>query len=325
MTDENVPLAGPAVAALVEGGVLLLDDQGRVQVYIHVLSAEFYILDELEVMGILVERWSDSGTLIQAWVPAKALPALAEVEFLSAVTPPNYGRLNVGSRLTEGDTLLGFDGLRSSLDVTGSGVTVGVLSDGIAGLADAISAGDLPATTLNRVGGKLVSTAGGVIATSFRSDGDLEAGLSASPGAEGTAMLEIVHDIAPGAQLRFANFSTDLDFIASVDYLAANSDVVVDDVGFFGVPYDQSSNVSANTAKELNRATNRIRGYYTSVGNQALSHYQEPFLVDSVCLEDGSTCHRFDATSETSDALGIGPNGSNPESTCPTGVPWSCG
>ena len=173
MTNENVPLAGPAVAALVQGGVLRLDDQGRVQVYIHVLSAEFYILDELEVMGILVERWSDSGTIIQAWVPVKALPALAELDFLSAVTPPNYGRLNVGSRLTEGDTLLGFDGLLASLGVTGSGVTVGVLSDGIAGLADAIAAGDLPATTLDRVGGKLVSTAGGVIATSFRSDGNL--------------------------------------------------------------------------------------------------------------------------------------------------------
>ena len=110
MTDETVALAGDAVAALVEAGVLRLDDQGRVQVYIHVLSAELYILDELEVMGILVERWSDSGTIIQAWVPVKALPALAEQEFVLAVTPPNYGHLNVGSTQTEGDSLLGFDG-----------------------------------------------------------------------------------------------------------------------------------------------------------------------------------------------------------------------
>ena len=62
---------------------------------------------------------------------------------------------------------------------------------------------------------------------------------------------------------------------------------MVDDIGFIGGPYDQTSNVSTNTAEELNRDTNPIRGYYTSVGNQALSHYEEPFAVDSVCLEDG--------------------------------------
>ena len=106
-----------------------------------------------------------------------------------------------------------------------------------------------------------------MIADSFRADGDLEGGLNSDPGAEGTAILEIVHDIAPGAQLRFANFATELEFIAAVDFLAANSDVVIDDIGFFGVPYDQTSKVSANTAQELNRAANPIRGYYTSVGN----------------------------------------------------------
>ena len=271
LTDETVPLAGDGVASLVEAGVLRLDDQGRVQVYVHVPGADMYILDELQNLAVLVERWSESGTPLQAWVPVKALPALAELEYILAVTPPTYGHLDLGSTLTEGDALLGFDGLRASLGVIGSGVTVGVISDGIAGLADAIAAGDLPATTLSRVGGTLVSTSGGVVATSFRPDGDLEAGLGPSPGAEGTALLEIVHDIAPGALLRFANFSTDLEFIAAVDYLASNSDVVVDDIGFFGGPYDQTSNVSTNTATELNRDTNPIRGYYTSVGNQALS------------------------------------------------------
>ncbi len=65
----------------------------------------------------------------------------------------------------------------------------------------------------------------------------MEGGLGgSSQGAEGTAILEIVHDIAPSAQLRFANFSTHLEFIAAVDFLAANSDVVIDDIGWFGFP-----------------------------------------------------------------------------------------
>ena len=86
---------------------------------------------------------------------------------------------------------------------------------------------------------------------------------------------------------------------------------MVDDIGLFGLPYDQTSNVSANTSKELNRDTNPIRAYFVAVSNQALSHYEEPFVVDSVCLEDGSTCHQFDATANTTDALTIGPNGCN--------------
>ena len=184
---------------------------------------------------------------------------------------------------------------------------MGVISDGIAGLQSAVSSGDLPPTTLSRDGtGKLMSTSGGIIATSFRGDGDLETGLNGSVGAEGTAILEIVHDIAPGAQLRFANFLTELDFIAAVDFLAANSDVVIDDIGFAGVPYDQTSSVSSN------RPSNRIRGYYTSVGNQALQHYEETFVSDGVCRTDDSTCHRFSTTGDTTDAYGLSPSRVNP-------------
>ena len=97
-----------------------------------------------------------------------------------------------------------------------------------------------------------------------------------------------------------------------MDLLAASSDVVIDDIGFIGAPYDQSSDVSTNTAEELGRAANRIRGYYTSVGNQALSHYEEVFVSGGACLVDGSTCHRFGATSYTTDALGLGPQIANP-------------
>jgi hypothetical protein len=43
----------------------------------------------------------------------------------------------------------------------------------------------------------------------------------AGAGAEGTALLEIVHDLAPGAQLAFANADTDLAFNQAVNFLAA--------------------------------------------------------------------------------------------------------
>ncbi len=303
--------ARPALAVVDAPGIQL-DGEGRVQVYITVSDAVEDALDRLGAMGVVVDAVSQPGTLVQARAEVLSLPAVAELDFVSFVSPPRYGRPAVGSRLSQGDSLLRCDSLRATLGVNGTGITIGVISDGIGGLLSAVNSGDLPSTQLTRSGGVLISTQGGVIAQSFRTDGDLEGALGGSSGSEGTAMLEIVHDIAPGAQLRFANFATSLEFMQAVNFLASNSDVVIDDIGFYGGPYDQTSDVSVNTAAALNNLANSIRGYYTSGGNQALSHYQGTFVSAGACLSDGSTCHRFAATSDTTDALSLGPQPYNP-------------
>ena len=261
LTEDMLYTIEPPMDAHVTSGLLQLDNLGRLQVYIHVSATDADPVSELSSLGAIIERQDDSGLLVQAKVHLKILPQIGLLEYVVSATLPKYGQTNVGSRLTQGDALLDFDDLRADLGVSGSGVTVGVISDGIFGLADAIVSGDLPATTLNR-----------------DADGNLESGFGQEPGAEGVALLEIVHDIAPGVLLRFANFSTSLEFNAAVDFLAANSDVVIDDIAWFGFAYDQSSSASLNTAAELNRSTNPIRGYYTSVGNQALRHYQATFV-----------------------------------------------
>ena len=133
-------------------------------------------------------------------------------------------------------------------------------------------------------------------------------------GAEGTAILEIIHDIAPGAQLRFANFSTGVEFNQAVDFLAGSSDIVIDDIGWFGVgPYDGTSSVSQNTADALN-GPGPILGYFTAVGNQARRHYQGEYVGSSTVLTgadvlpsglppgDTWTLHEFDAVDGTVEA-----------------------
>ena len=221
LTDDELYTTEPPMDAYMTSGLLQLDGLGRPQVYIRVSATNADVLSGLESLGVIIERQDGSVTLIQARVPVKSLLQIGDLDYVMAVTLPDYGHVNFGSKLTEGDALLGLDDLRASLGVSGSGITLGVISDGILGLAGAIVSGDLPATNLNRDGGgKLVSTTGGIIATSFRADGDLEGGLGGAPtGAEGTAILEIVQDLVPGAQLRFANFSTHQEFIAAVDFL----------------------------------------------------------------------------------------------------------
>ena len=314
---EYVAAVEPAVSAATRAGLLQIDGGGRVQVYIRVTGDP--VLEDLRRLGVGFE--TTTAGLVQARVAVTDLLAVSALDGVIAVTPPKYGRVAIGDHRTEGDAIH-LDDLRAAMGVDGTGVTVGVISDGIGGLSSAIASDDLPPTTFNRDGfGALISTSGGVVSKSFRSDDDLEAGLPGisgpSSGAESTAILEIVHDIAPGAQLMFANFSTALQFNEAVNYLAANADVVIDDIGFFGMPYDQPSLVSANTADALNNLSSPIRGYYTSVGNQAQRHYEEMFVSGGVCEAELSTCHRFTATQDTTDANGLGPQPHNPVRVSP--------
>ncbi len=289
-------------------GLLRETQPGWLQVYIHVdgeITAG--LRTALTNLGVDIEMESGEQGIVQASVPYGVLQALSAVDGVRVVTEPSYGVFNAGTSLTEGDAIMNFDDLRAAQGVDGTGVTVGVISDGIAGLQTAVASGDLPATSETRSSGVLTATSGGVIAQSFRSDGNLEG--FGSIGAEGTAMLEIVHDIAPGAQLRFANFSTHLEFMAAVDFLASVSDVVVDDIGFFGRQTDGTSDVSTNTSNALNDNSNPIRSYVTSVGNSATRHYEGAFAagIDGMSATGfPGALHAFGPTSNTTDALNLG-------------------
>ncbi|MGE3857126.1 MAG: hypothetical protein AB7G21_09245 [Dehalococcoidia bacterium] len=304
-------IATQAVSAEVAG--LVREQQARftgnnVQVYVEWTSPASRDLAAVRRAGANVEIEDTARAITQVNVPIATLDQLEALPNVKRVRLPDYPVRNVGSQLTEGDGLLRFSNLRTLAGVDGTGVKVGVISDGIGGLQAAIGLGDLPASAETRNGSAvLTATSGGVIAQSFRADSNLEAG------SEGTAMLEIVHDIAPGAQLYFANFNTALEFNAAVNHLASVADVVVDDIGWLGMPIDGTSLVSANTSAALNNNANPIRVYATSVGNQALRHYRDPYLnsgVDITARATGTTAGGasfsgsmtlFRATSNTSD------------------------
>ena len=115
----------------------------------------------------------------------------------------------VGSQQSEGDTTHRASLLRNTFGADGTGIKVGVLSDGVSRLstsqAPAIS---VPVTVLPG---------------------------QAGTGDEGTAMLEIVHDLAPGAQLYFATADNSITSFAQNirDLRSAGCDIIVDDVIYF--------------------------------------------------------------------------------------------
>ena len=147
----------------------------------------------------------------------------------------------VGAVTSEGDVTHAADTARARYKVTGTGVTIGVLSDGVDSLAASIASGDVPADVRVLTG-------------------------QAGAGDEGTAMLEIVHDLAPNAKLQFATaFTSAESFADNIRALrAAGSDIIVDDVLYFAESPFQDGPI----ARAVLDVTDDGALYFSSAGNE---------------------------------------------------------
>jgi subtilisin-like proprotein convertase family protein len=157
------------------------------------------------------------------------------------VTAAAGAAVNQGSVVSEGDKVHAADAARARFKVTGTGVTIGVLSDGADSLAASIASGDLPP------------------------DARVLPGQEGS-GDEGTAMMEIVHDLAPNAKLIFATaFDSEESFANNIRALrAAGADIIVDDVVYF----DESPFQDSGPARAVIDVTNDGALYFSSAGNE---------------------------------------------------------
>ena len=145
---------------------------------------------------------------------------------------------------TAGDIAHRANEARDFFGINGAGVKVGVLSDSVDFLDQVQAAGNLPEVTV--LPG--------------------QSGLGEENTGEGTAMLEIVHSIAPGAQLFFATaFTSEASFADNIRALrAAGCDVIVDDVFYFDEPPYQDGIV----AQAVTDVTNDGALYFSSAGNE---------------------------------------------------------
>src|SRR5579863_9015811 len=130
-----------------------------------------------------------------------------------AMSSTGIPTLGQGSVETEGDITHRAVDARGAFGVDGTGLSIGVLSDGVTSMALSQATGDLPPTC----GTPPCFT---VLAG------------QAGAGDEGTAMLEIIHDMAPGASLYFATADNSItSFAANIRALrTAGCNIIVDDV-----------------------------------------------------------------------------------------------
>lgn len=161
--------------------------------------------------GTRAERIAAMQNAREAWQGPSSQRGVASL----AVTP---AFASAGSKVSEGVKAHGVERARKFYNTDGTGVTVGVLSDSDDFREQSIATGDLPADTIAIPG----------------QDGRPGAG-------EGTAMMEIVHDIAPGAHLVFATaFNSPESFADNIRRLhfEYGCNVIIDDViYFFESPY----------------------------------------------------------------------------------------
>jgi hypothetical protein len=325
----GLPASGP--------GSLLHDHRGRLVVDVTLDDPD--ALASLASAGAEVIATDDGPVLATVSIAPgslRALAALPGVRYVTEVLTPEVGGAGrtdaVGGSapgdqpitnvvscptgiVSEGDTQLRAAEARTANSVDGSGVLVGVLSDSydhLGGAAADVAAGELPGAA---------NPCGHTTPVTVQSD------FSGPPAPtdEGRAMTQIVHDLAPGADLRFATaFNGELDFANQITALgAAGADVITDDVYYFSEPMFQDGPVAA--AINANRTDLGIP-HFTSAGNsnriiggKNVTSYQAPGYRPAACPAvvgnywgagaPYQSCHDFDPGAGTDVTASIGASG----------------
>jgi hypothetical protein len=226
---------------------------GMVGLQLKSLGGDFsQYVSQLTEVGMNVTTSSAYYGLVEGFAPVNELPTiaqLAQTQSGSVIMNPIVHASNYqGAAYNEAETSMFADVARSQFKVDGTGVTVGVLSNSVSqyqgGLADSYKTGDLSASNPVAV---------------------LQDGPSGSDD-EGRAMLENIHDVAPGASLAFATANGGpLAFGNNINALATTgkANVMVDDVSYALEPFFQDGVIS----QAVNNVTSQGVTYFSSAGN----------------------------------------------------------
>ena len=222
--------------------------------YVYIQLEQGYDFDMLSRFVPRIENKDEENGLAAAWVDVSMIKGLSSLKGVTGVREVLPPIVYAGAKMTQGDSILKADLVKSEVGVDGTGVKIGIISDGVDHMASAVTSGDLPA---------------GVTVLNNRIGGD-----------EGTAMLEIVHDLAPGAELYFHDCGADrLAFNAAITALAdAGCDIICDDIGWLAEPFFEDGVIAKHVA---NIIASRGIVYVTAAGNSAQDHYQGNFYNSS--------------------------------------------
>jgi hypothetical protein len=264
----------------VRNGVVRVDSANRVESYLSTLESPASIDTELRRLGVIPEYSDTDAKLIQAWVPASAFDDVARLTGITHVDPPVYAVSNLVT--SAGDGVLKADKVRAqfaAMGIDGTGIKIGVISDGADDRA-AVGA-ELPAVTLHPT------------IQSWSSPGSHN---------EGTAMLEIVHDLAPGAQLYFAGPDTATEMTTAINWFVSQGcNIIVDDLGFFDQGYFTDTAIANAAANAISQGV----VYVSAAGNFSDDAHYQALYQASQSATSGGILHRFAPGGNDAELLNI--------------------
>jgi Subtilase family/RTX calcium-binding nonapeptide repeat (4 copies) len=238
--------------------------------------------------------------------PAQNDPAQSDLTAATNTT-------NQGSVISQGDAAMQADIARQQFGVDGTGVKVGVIagsfnalgsdqvksllgdivgSDNPAlanlGADQGIASGDLPRNIevlrepqfeIPIAFGQVLSLLPDELKNQLKNLPPEElqqqlARFAGGAGDEGRAMMELIHDVAPGADFAFHTGASRVELAEGIRELtAAGSNVIVDDIGFSSEPFFQDGIV----AQAANEAAAQGISYFSSSGNNGRDAYDSAF------------------------------------------------
>ena len=203
---------------------------------------------QVEGLGLVVKAVDATHGTVEGFVPLSAVGRIAGLDGVGTIAQSLKPRTDVGDATSRGVALHRAARVQRA-GVDGRGVTIGALSDSYnAARLDPfgdpqrihakqdVASGDLPGAGNARYPQPVV-----VLADPPRNDVDTD---------EGRGMLQIAHDVAPGAKLCFATANGGMvTFAQNIRRLANKSgrcgaDVVVDDITYFDEPMFSDSVLS---------------------------------------------------------------------------------
>lgn len=265
-TEYEAASQGGNAFTLQPSNSLLQMYDGQVAIEAFASGGTNALLSSLEGLGL--QRVSTYGLSVSGLLPIPALDELANLDTMQFARPAYRAVNNVGWTTSQGDVAMNADTARTRFDVDGTGVTVGVISDSfnnLGGAASNVTSGDLP-LGIN------------VLADNVPADADRRGS------DEGRAIMQLVHDVAPGANLAFHTVSlSQSGYVNAILRLAdAGADIIVSDVVRPEEPMFQDGIIAQAVDSVVSRPDASAVSYFAAAGNADHRAYESAFNPSGV-------------------------------------------
>jgi subtilisin family serine protease len=225
------------------------------------------------------------GKTVTGFIPMKNVSKLENCKHLRSAVPSYKPKINSGRVNSQGDRAMFSENLRKRYNVDGTNIKIGILSDSynvLNGADEDVKNGELPGLENPFGYTKPVQV--------------LSEAIDKSVIDEGRAMAQLIHDVAPGAELFFYSANNGyFDYADGIKLLQAKGcNIIVDDVLYLADPMFQDGLI----AQAVEEVSKKGVLYFAAAGNQSNKGFEAKYKEFSITNDDQVTNNFFDFGNE---------------------------